>query len=137
MTRRCSVMRMPVAAQRASIPVAVSTGLDLNTVISGYRQGWSSSPEVRFRHLPLSRRLPIITRSAIAQMSGQVAPHQERIQGFAAALPVIALAAANDAKSGPLVEPPCRLVSFLHHQKNRPNPPTGQVAQMGQQQGIG
>jgi hypothetical protein len=39
MTRRCSVMRMPVAAQRASIPVAESMGLDLNTVISGYRRG--------------------------------------------------------------------------------------------------
>jgi hypothetical protein len=33
MTRRCSVMRMPVAAQRASMPVAFGAGDDFNTVM--------------------------------------------------------------------------------------------------------
>src|SRR5437764_10117757 len=33
MTRRCSVIRMPVAAQRPSIPVALSAGVDLSAVI--------------------------------------------------------------------------------------------------------
>src|SRR6202045_3511368 len=33
MTRRCSVMRMPVAAQRASIPEALSAGVDFSAVM--------------------------------------------------------------------------------------------------------
>src|SRR4029078_7329995 len=33
MTRRCSVMRMPVAAQRASMPVVLSAGVDFSAVI--------------------------------------------------------------------------------------------------------
>src|SRR5215217_4332562 len=33
MTRRCSVIRMPVAAQRASIPVGLSADVDFSAVI--------------------------------------------------------------------------------------------------------
>src|ERR1700684_1313701 len=130
MTRRCSVMRMPVAAQRASIPVALSMGLDLNTVISGIAKGGSGDSVPIFATFAA---VPIITRSAIAQMSGQVTPHQERIQGFAAALPVIALTASDNAKSGTFIKPARRLVIFFHFQKYCPDAPARQMAQMGQQ----
>src|ERR1700723_2813137 len=93
MTRRCSVMRMPVAAQRASIPVALSAGADLNTVIQKGRQGIVGLLSI------------IIPRSAIVRMSRQVAPHQQRIQGFPAALLVIAFAAPDDGKSGAFIKP--------------------------------
>src|ERR1700731_838917 len=93
MTRRCSVMRMPVAAQRASIPVALSAGVDFRAVM-----GFSPSAK---------------TLSATAGASGQVAAHQQGFQLFPVRLPVIALAASGDTKSGPLVEPSRRLIVFL------------------------
>src|ERR1700676_2946642 len=126
MTRRCSVMRMPVAAQRASIPVALSAGVDFSAVISG-RSSWGS----------LGFQVLAIARSATARASRQVTAHQERVQWFPAGLLVIALAAPGDSESGPFVEPPCRLIIFLHFQEYRPHAAPGEMAKMCQQQGAG
>src|SRR5450432_3690786 len=93
MTRRCSVMRIPVAAQRASIPVALRAGVDFSAVMD-------FSPSAK-------------TRSATDRRLRQVAAHQKGVQLFPAGLPVIALAAPGNAKSGPFVQPSRRLVIFL------------------------
>src|SRR6202035_2030396 len=98
MTRRCSVMRMPVAAQRASIPVALSAGVDFSAVM-GF--AWNNE-----------------RCCATARALRQVAAHQKRVQLFPARLPVIAFAAPGDAKSGPLVKPPRRLIIFLDLEKH-------------------
>src|SRR5882757_7594810 len=101
MTRRCSVMRMPVAAQRASMPVFLCAG-GIFTVVMG------SKPCV------LEIRLAEQGCSAIARMLRQVSPHQKRVQMFPAGLLVIAFAAADHAESGPFIEPPRRLIVFFH-----------------------
>src|ERR1700730_15358388 len=93
LTRRCSVMRIPVAAQRASIPVALSAGVDFSAVM-GF--AWNNE-----------------RCCATARALRQVAAHQKRVQLFPARLPVIAFAAPGDAKSGPLIEPARRLNVFL------------------------
>src|SRR5579863_2178552 len=93
MTRRCSVMRMPVAAQRASMPVAFSVGVDFRAVMI-----------LRSDNPPCS---------ATARALRQVAAHQQGVQLFPAGLPVIAFAAPDDTKSAALVKPPRRLVVFL------------------------
>src|SRR5882672_4752570 len=93
MTRRCSVMRIPVAAQRASMPVALSAGGDFSAVMGCSPSAW--------------------TPFAIARRLRQVAAHQKRVQLFPARLPVIAFAAPGNGKSGAVVEPPRRLIIFL------------------------
>src|SRR5947209_13629675 len=76
MTRRCSVMRMPVAAQRASIPADFIAGDDFNAVmVSAFGR------EASF---------------ATAHASGQVAAHHQRIQFDAVRLLVIAIPATDD-----------------------------------------
>src|ERR1700733_12911973 len=93
-TRRCSVMRMPVAAQRASIPVALSVGED-------------------FRAVMVQGLLCDEACSAIVSRLRQVAAHQQGVQLFPARLPVIAFAAADHTKSSAFIEPSRRLVIFL------------------------
>src|SRR6266404_4317185 len=92
MTRRWSVMRIPVAAQRASIPVALSAGVDFSAVMV----------------FALNNVCCATTRAL-----RQVAAHQKRVQLFPARLPVIAFAVPNDPKSGPFVEGACGPVVFL------------------------
>src|SRR5579872_4886349 len=121
MTRRCSVMRMPVAAQRASISVG-SAGADFSAVI------FDSSPGVGCSHSS--------SFSVTMRILRQVAPHQQGICGFLTALPVIVLAASDDGKPRPLVEPPGRLVVLFYLQKYRSHTPGGEVAKVGQQQGV-
>src|ERR1700738_3781448 len=117
MTRRCSVMRMPVAAQRASIPVALRRGVDFSAVM-GF--AWDSE-----------------CCCATARALRQVAPHQKRVQLFPARLPVIAFAAPDDGKSGPVVKPPRRLIIFLDLEEYSTHAAAREMAEMGQQQVAG
>src|SRR5712671_5709410 len=117
MTRRCSVMRMPVAAQRASMPVALSAGVDFSAVMFF---AWSDR-----------------TCCATARALRQVAAHQNGVQLFPVRLPVIAFAAPGDGKSGPVVEPPRRLIIFLDLEKYGAHAAAGEMAEMGQQQVAG
>src|SRR6202049_2557770 len=117
MTRRCSVMRMPAAAQRDSIPVALSAGVDFSAVMG---VAWNNE-----------------RCCATARALRQVAAHQKRVQLFPARLPVIAFAAPGDAKSGPLVKPPRRLIIFLDLEKHGAHAAAGEMAEMGQQQVAG
>src|SRR6185369_11132539 len=97
MTRRCSVMRMPVAAQRASIPETWSSDDDFNAVMGLSYTGAASS--------------------ATARMLRQVASHQKRIQMFPAGLSIITLAASDHGKSGLLIKTPCRPVVLFDLEK--------------------
>src|SRR4051794_35067617 len=97
MTRRCSVMRMPVAAQRASIPVAFS-GVDFKAVMASKPCNEACSATVRGLR--------------------QVAPHQDCVQLVAARLLIIAFAAPCHGKSGLVVEPPRRLIVFLDFEEH-------------------
>src|SRR6476469_4334967 len=99
-TRRCSVMRMPVAAQRASMPVFLCAGGDFST---GMVSGPSDAGRGTF---------------ATARILRQVAPHQKRIQLFAARLLIIAFPAADDLKSGPFIQPPRRLIIFFDFEEH-------------------
>src|SRR5580693_5635240 len=126
MTRRCSVMRMPVAAQRASMPVALSAGVGFSAVIR-------TVTGTQLQDLALATIAP----SATARGSRQVAPHQKGIQRFPAGLSVIAFAAADDGKPGALVKPPRRPIIFLHLQEYRPHAAAGKVAKMCQQKFVG
>src|SRR5665811_6198 len=117
MTRRCSVMRMPVAAQRASMPVALSVGVDFSAVMGS---AWSD-------------RAPCATARGLRQ----VAAHQNGVQLLPARLPVIALAAPGDGKSGPIVQPPGRLIIFLDLEEYGAYPAAGEMAEMGEQQVAG
>jgi hypothetical protein len=79
-----------------------------------------------------------LDRCATAQALRQVAAHQQRVQLFPAGLLVIAFAAADDAKSGPFVEPPRRLHYFPRLREiwcarhGRPDAPDGSAAGRGQ-----
>src|SRR6185295_5423279 len=119
MTRRCSVMRMPVAAQRASMPVAFEVGDECAD------EGLSAvmgRPWKRWRWFATNCSLR------------QVAPHQKRIQLFPAGLLVIPLAAADDAESGPFIKPPRRRVVFLDLEKYCADAAAREMAEMDQQQ---
>src|SRR5665213_1405558 len=120
MTRRCSVMRMPVAAQRASMPEAFSADVDFSAVI-GFALGNSANP-------PAS----CPSCSATAPRLGQVAPHQKGVQLFSIRLPVIPLAAPGGGKAGPLVKPPRRLIVFLNLQENGADAAAGKMTEMCQ-----
>src|SRR5260370_32992591 len=117
MTRRCSVMRMPVAAQRASMPVAFSAGVDFSAVM-GF--AWSNEP-----------------CCATAGGLRQVAAHYKRIQLYPVCLPVIAFAASGDTKSGPFVKPPRRLIIFLDLEEHGPHAAARELAEMRQEQVAG
>src|SRR5947209_19566371 len=77
MTRRCSVMRMPVAAQRASMPDALDAEEGLSPVMCC---------------LPDGRLLPSMLR--------QVTSHQKRVQLFPVGLLIVAFAASDHHESG-------------------------------------
>src|SRR4029077_11545156 len=113
MTRRCSVMRMPVAAQRASMPVALVAGEDLSTVI-GCLPGWL----------------------IVISMLRQVPSHQKCVQLFPVRLLIVAFAVADHHESGAIVEPPRRLVIFLNLQKYGADAAAGEMAEMGQKQRV-
>src|SRR5580692_11629319 len=108
MTRRCSVMRMPVAEQRASMPVGCGADGDFNAVMDSCPEG---TPSVTLRILR------------------QVASHQKCIQLFAAGLSIVALAASDDGKSCAFVEPPGRLVIFFDLEKYGAHASPGQMAE--------
>src|SRR6185295_2043759 len=112
-TRRCSVMRMPVAAQRASMPVALSAGVDFKAVMDS--------------------NLGYADCSATARGSRQVAPHQDGVQLFTARLFIIAFAASCHGKSGPIVKPPRRLIVFLDFEEHGAHAAAREMPQMRQQ----
>src|SRR6185437_4172149 len=112
-TRRCSVMRMPVAAQRASMPVAFGAGDDFNTVMEF---------------------LPCGGRCATSAILRQVAADRKCIQVFPAGLLIIALAASDDSKAASLIKPQRRCVIFLYLQKYAPDASACKMAEMGQKQ---
>src|ERR1700731_3218399 len=113
MTRRCSVMRIPVAAQRSSMPVALSAGVDFSAVMG-----------LAFNE----------ACCATAGVLRQVATHQNCIQLFPARLPVIPLAAPRDTESGPRVKPARRQIIFLDLEEDGPHAAAGEMAEMRQQQ---
>src|SRR5665213_3940698 len=117
MTRRCSVMRMPVAAQRASMPVALSVGEDFRAVMVLRSDNEACSATVRALR--------------------QVAAHQQGVQLFRAGLPVIAFATSGDPKSAPLVKPPRRLIVFLDLEEDGAHAASRQMTKMGQQEFAG
>src|SRR5258708_4543212 len=114
-------MRMPVAAQRASIPVFLCAG-GILTVVMGSRP-WGLEAWVAEQGC-----------SATTRRLRQVAPHQKRVQMFPAGLLVITFAAADDAESGPFIQPSRRLIVFFHFQKDGADAAAGKVAEMGQEQ---
>src|ERR1700750_503038 len=113
MTRRCSVMRMPVAAQRASIPVGFGADEDFNAVMDSCLAG---------------------TPSATRRILRQVAAHQKCIRSFAAGLSIVAFAASDDGKSRTFVEPPRRLIVFFDLEKDAAHAASRQMTKMCQQQ---
>src|SRR5882762_2444729 len=114
MTRRCSVIRMPVAAQRASMPEAVGAVWDFNAVM-----------------IAALERTGLFATLGILR---QVSSHQKRVPLFPAGLLVIAFAPSDDGKSGPFVEPPRRRVVFFDLQKNAAHTMAGEMAEMDQQE---
>src|ERR1700722_3778684 len=133
MTRRCSVMRMPVAAQRASIPEALSAGVDFSAVMCLALGNSASTANLeRFQ----AKWKPVRV-CATARGSRQVAAHQKGVQLFPAGLPVIALAAPGDGKSRPFVQPARRLIIFLDLQEHGAHAAAGEMAEMGQQEVAG
>ena len=72
--------------------------------------------------------------SATLRGSRQVAAHQKCVQLFPVCLPVIAFAAPHHGKSGPLVEPPRRLIVFLDLEEDAAHAAAGEMAEMRQQQ---
>src|SRR5213082_632106 len=114
MTRRCSVMRMPVAAQRASMPDAWDAEEGLSPVMCCLPDG-ALSPSM-LRH---------------------VTSHQKRVQLFPVGLLIVAFAASDHHESGSVVEPPCRLVVLFDFQKYRAHAAPREVAEMGHQQRAG
>src|SRR5664279_1694840 len=114
MTRRCSVMRMPVAAQRASMPEELSSDDGFNTVMGFSFTGAASS--------------------ATARMLRQVASHQKRIQMFPAGLSIITLAASDHGKSGLLIETPRRLIVLFDLQKHLIYSAASEMTEMRQEQ---
>src|SRR6185295_12201540 len=97
MTRRCSVMRMPVAAQPATIPEELSAG-------------------VVFKEVIVSRLKDAL--SATKRMLRQVPAHQKRIQLFATGLKIIAFPTADGRKSGAFIQSAGRLIVFLDLEKD-------------------
>ena len=85
-------------------------------------------------HLCSSRSVP---PCATAGASRQVAAHHQGVQLFPIRLPVVAFAAPDNGKSGPLVEPPRRLIVFLDLEKYAAHAAAGEVAEMGQEQVTG
>src|ERR1700731_3088171 len=133
MTRRCSVMRMPVAAQRASIPEALSAGVDFSAVMCLALGNSASTANLeRFQ----AKWKPVRV-CATARGSRQVAAHQKGVQLFPAGLPVIALAVPGDRKSRPFVQPARRLIIFLDLQEHGAHAAAGEMAEMRQQQIAG
>src|SRR5579871_2623165 len=113
MTRRCSVMRMPVAAQRASISPWGVEGTDFRAAIG------MPSASAGFR---------------TSRGSGQVTLHDQRAQKLARRLAIILLAAADDLKSGPLVKPDRGEVILLDLEKDRADAVAGKMTEMNLQQ---
>src|ERR1700759_1762601 len=118
-TRRCSVMRMPVAAQRASMPVAFGAGGDFRAGI-GFLGAFALGG-----------------RFATSHILRQVAAHQKCIQLFPIGPAIIAFAASDDGKSGPFIESPCRRVVFLDLKKDSAHAATGEMTKMGDEEIAG
>src|ERR1700688_2284517 len=74
---------------------------------------------------------------ATARASRQVAAHHQGVQLLPVRLPVVAFAAPDNGKSGPLVEPPRRLIVFLDLEEYTAHAAAGEVAEMGQEQVAG
>src|SRR3954451_4387814 len=106
-------MRMPVAAQRASIPETRSSDDDFNAVMGLSCTGAASS--------------------ATARILRQVASHQKRIQMFPAGLSIITLTASDHCKSGLLIETPCRLIVLFDLEKYLLHAASGKMSEMSQQ----
>src|ERR1700760_1012319 len=115
-TRRCSVIRMPVAEPRASMPVAFGAGGDFNMVMEF---------------------LPWGGHFATSAILRQVAPHQKCIQLFPAGLLIVALAASDDGKAATFIEPPRRCIIFLNLEKYAAHASPCKMAEMRQQQVFG
>src|SRR3954470_5657664 len=112
-------MRMPVAAQRASMPVFLCAGGDFS---AGMVSGPSDAGRGSF---------------ATARILRQVTPHQKCVQLLAAGLLIITFPAADDLKSGPFIQAPRRLVIFFDLKKYLAYAAAREMAEMCQQQGAG
>src|SRR5690349_105168 len=106
---------MPVAAQRASMPVFLCADGDFNA-------GMVSRPSDAGRG-----------SFATACILRQVTPHQKCVQLLAAGLLIIAFPAANDLKSGPFIQAPRRLIIFFDFKEHLAYAAAGEMAEMCQQ----
>src|SRR6188768_1811202 len=109
-------MRMPVAAQRASMPVFLCADGDFS---AGMVLRLSDAGRGSF---------------ATARILRQVAPHQKCVQLLAAGLLIIAFPAANDLKSGPFIQTPRRPIIFLDLEEHLAYAAAREMAEMRQQQ---
>src|SRR5919198_1575656 len=109
-------MRMPVAAQRDSIPVFFCADGDFSTGMVL----WA-----------LANRSGSFATGRILR---QVTPHQKCIQLLAVGLLIIAFPAANDLKSGPFIQAARRLIVFLNLEKHLVYAAAREMAEMRQQQ---
>src|SRR5580698_8893887 len=151
MTRRCSVMRMPVAAQRVSIVVP----LGAEVVFSAVMMFALEQRTFRRNGCSLARKSCVLLWFGAAGQTGgrfrrsrsecfatlptlrQVAAHQQGVQMFPVRLLIITFATAGDAKSGPFVQPSRGLIMFLDLEKHRANAMARQISEMSQQQIAG
>src|SRR5689334_25448336 len=117
-------MRIPVAAQRASMPESWGADGDFNAVIIRSRFAAVSATCCRgFAFLALTKRKARARAhgSAASAMLRQVAAHQKRIQMFPAGLLIIAFAAPDNRKSGTFAQPARGQVVFFHFEEHRPD----------------
>src|SRR3989440_10205547 len=108
-------MRMPVAAQRASMPVFLCADGDFST-------GMVSRPSDAGRG-----------SFATARTLRQVTPHQKCIQLLPAGLLIIAFPPANDLKSGPFIQAPRRLIIFFNLEEHLAYAAAREMTEMRQQ----
>src|SRR5437867_3534699 len=109
-------MRMPVAAQRASMPVFLCAGGDFS---AGMVLGPSDAGRGSF---------------ATARTLRQVTPHQKCIQLLPAGLLIIAFPPADDLKSGPFIQAPRRLIIFFDLEGHLAYAAAREMTEMCQQQ---
>src|SRR5436190_17187023 len=113
-TRRCSVMRIPLDVQRASM------------LVLGAVTNSSWVPIIRLR-----------VKAVHCVNSSEVAPQHQCGRGVVAALLVVAGPPANLAEAGPPIEPPCWFVVLVDFEEHRVRAKSGEPPQMQIEQRTG
>src|SRR5215212_2521015 len=129
MMRRCSVMRMPLAAHWASIWVGFGTIASALLRWLHHRIAGRDGPSERH---PRKVHARFRQRSCSSNKAGsaEVAPQHARRQRRHRLVHVVARPPADLAKTGTVVEPERRLVPLLDLEKHRANTEAGKTPQM-------